>query len=94
MIRGDWSINRLDNDTINKNFYDEMIGIFTTLMTNVILLNLIVAILGDSYEEIVTTIAEKSLREKNFIIMRTEVFGFWKRENKERYCLFWMDYLA
>lgn len=63
-------------------------------MTNVILLNLIVAILGDSYEEIITTIAEKSLRVKTYLIMRTEAFSFFKKETKETYCLFWMDYIT
>jgi hypothetical protein len=39
-------------------------GWFTALLANVILLNLIVAIMGDTYEESITTMNEKLLKEK------------------------------
>ena len=49
-----------------------MFGIFLTFTTNVMLLNLIVAIMSDSYEEVMTTIEEKNLRAKNLIILYYE----------------------
>jgi len=45
-------------------------GWFTALLANVILLNLIVAIMGDTYEESITSMNEKILKEKTYIIVR------------------------
>ena len=59
MIRGDF-----DND--NENYvtlYLRTFGIILTLLANVILLNLIIAIMGDAYEEILTSIDEKLLKQ-------------------------------
>ena len=57
MLQGDYEINgELD-------YYNIVITLAFTLIPNVILLNLIVAILGDSYEETITSIDEKCLRE-------------------------------
>lgn len=49
-----------------------MFGIFLTFTANVILLNLIVAIMSDSYEEVMTTIEEKNQRAKNLMILYFE----------------------
>jgi hypothetical protein len=45
-------------------------GWFTALLANVILLNLIVAIMGDTYEESITSMNEKILKEKTYRIVR------------------------
>ena len=43
-------------------WYVRIFGYVFALLTNVILLNLIVAIMGDKYEESITIMAEKLLR--------------------------------
>ena len=57
MLQGDYEI----NGTLD--FYNVAISLVFTLIPNVVLLSLIVAILGDSYEETITSVAEKCLRE-------------------------------
>ena len=57
MLQGDYEINGI------MNIYNIFITLAFTLIPNVVLLNLIVAILGESYEETITSIDEKCLRE-------------------------------
>ena len=45
-------------------------GWVTALLANVILLNLIVAIMGDTYEESITSMNEKIMREQVYRIVR------------------------
>ena len=57
MLQGDYEINGI------LDVYNIVITLVFTLIPNIVLLNLIVAILGDSYEETITTIDEKCSRE-------------------------------
>ena len=57
MLQGDYEINGLID------YYNVIIILVFAFIPNVVLLNLIVAILGDSYEETITSIDEKCLRE-------------------------------
>ena len=57
MLTGDYQIDG------NLSIYNIVITLVFTLIPNVVLLNLIVAILGDSYEETITSIEEKCLKE-------------------------------
>ena len=46
-----------------KGFYTYALGWILVGLSNFILLNLIIAIVGDSYEEIMTSVSEKNLRQ-------------------------------
>jgi hypothetical protein len=46
-----------------EGWFVRIYGYCTALLANVILLNLIVAIMGDTYEESITTMNEKLLKE-------------------------------
>jgi hypothetical protein len=61
MLQGDYEIDEKLNIYII--IYNIFITLIFTLIPNVVLLNLIVAILSDSYEETITSIEEKCLRE-------------------------------
>ena len=37
--------------------------------------------MGDSYEEIMTSVAEKNLKQQNLIILKTEAVSFAKQED-------------
>ena len=73
MLQGDYSAKEypIDNEdgTDSENtspiiyFYKTVLLVIFTLLPNVIFLNLTVAILGDSYEETITTISERCFRE-------------------------------
>lgn len=61
MIKGDFDA--------EKNTFNWRIFFFIlTFLLNVILLNILVAILSDSYESVMTYISEKSNKEKNSLI--------------------------
>ena len=49
--------------TESEYFYELSLGIILVFLANILLLNLIVAIMGDSYEEVMTSVAEKNLRQ-------------------------------
>ena len=73
MLQGDYSAEEYPIDGSNDpgsintsaiiHFYKLLLMVIFTLLPNVIFLNLTVAILGDSYEETITTISERCLRE-------------------------------
>ncbi len=44
-------------------------------LTNFLVLNLIIAIVGDSYEEVMTSVSEKNLRQQNFMILKSEAMN-------------------
>ena len=87
MVRGDF------DDPEDKSWYSRSIGYAITLLANVILLNLIVAIMGDIYEETITSISEKLLKEQNYMILRNEALVFSKVLSKDFTCLVWMEYI-
>ena len=49
--------------------YEECLGYILIILANILLLNLIVAIMGDSYEEVMTSVSEKNLRQQNLMIL-------------------------
>ena len=51
-----------ENDSLSENLYWQMLGYILILLTNVLLLNLIVAIMGDTYAEIMDSVDEKNLK--------------------------------
>ena len=53
-----------------EGFFIRIYGWVTALLANVILLNLIVAIMGDTYEESITSMKEKLLKEQAYRIVR------------------------
>jgi hypothetical protein len=54
----------------HEDVFIRVYGWFTALLANVILLNLIVAIMGDTYEESITSMNEKIMREQVYRIVR------------------------
>ena len=62
MIQGDYWV-KIGEEDRKVDFYNLFLMVIFTFMPNVIFLNLTVAILGDSYEESITAINEKCLRD-------------------------------
>jgi hypothetical protein len=61
MLSGEY--NNADGDDGKVNFYGLILMMMFTFLPNVVFLNLTVAILGDSYEETITSISERCLRD-------------------------------
>lgn len=62
-MQGEYWAKDLEEVDSGVNLYSLLLMIIFTALPNIVFLNLIVAILGDSYEETVTSIDEKCLRD-------------------------------
>lgn len=65
----------------------------STFISNVVLLNLIIAFMSDSYGNVMQTIYEKKNKTLNFIILRLEKVIFWEKEIGKNGYLIWVDYV-
>jgi hypothetical protein len=72
MIRGDYKKSNGDE----KKLYWQIFGYLLTIFANALLLNLIVAIMSDAFEEVITSQDEKNLKQQNFLILRCRAFDF------------------
>ena len=86
MVQGDYDIS-------NDDFYFMAIIIVIVLFSNVILLSLINAILGDVYEEVITVIDEKCLRSQALETLRNEALWPDLGSNSSDYFA-WVDYIS
>lgn len=67
--------------------------VLITVIANIILLNLIIAIMSDAYAEVMASITEKGLQEQSAMILQQEKLMFWKRSSGTKMCLIWINYL-
>ena len=64
-----------------------------TFMPNVIFLNLTVAILGDSYEETITSIRERCLRDQVYLLLKYEALSIPSISSSAYKCYVWIEYV-
>jgi hypothetical protein len=90
-----WAMVRGDFESENFDFYGKIVGTTIVFITNVFLLNLLVAIMSDAYNEITTYSNEHLLKRENFITLRLEaiisVVRSIKNSSVDRN-LFWIEY--
>lgn len=98
IIYGEFSIDRYDT-VIEFGLF-----IFSSIFLSVILLNIVIAIMSDTYERVMTNIVENDARQQNAIVLKKEASMFWKRsqwfrrwrshehcEHKAKH-LYWLQY--
>ena len=56
------------------------------------MLNLIIALMSDTYEEVISNIVEQDAFETNLMIIDTEILFFWKRDQGEPSYFYFLDY--
>jgi len=54
---------------------------FGTLVLPVIMLNLVIAIMSDTYEKVITSIADSDNKQLNTMILQFENMKFWARSH-------------
>ena len=59
MVRGDF------DDKDNKGIYFRLVGISIVFLTNIFLLNLLIAIMSDGYNKVTTNLDEQLLMREN-----------------------------
>jgi ABC-type polysaccharide transport system permease subunit len=67
--------------------------LLSTFISNVVLLNLIIAFMSDSYGNVMQTIYEKKNKTLNFMTLRLEKVIFWEKEIGKTGYLIWIDYV-
>lgn len=77
-----------------NNVVEPIVFVIATAVLPMILLNLVIAIMSDTYEKVITNIEESDNKQKNSIILSFENYMFWKRvldDNTPKH-LFWFEY--
>jgi hypothetical protein len=92
-----WAMVRGDFESDEYDFYGKVVGTLIVFITNVFLLNLLVAIMSDAYNEITTYSNEYLLKRENFITLRLEaiisVLRVIKNAEQDKK-LFWIEYVS
>ena len=65
----------------------------STFISTVILLNLIIAFISDSYAQVMKKIEEKKNKTVNAMTLRLEKVMFWKKYSGKKTLLVWGDYM-
>lgn len=82
---GEYSLDDLDT-------FGKLLFVVEAFFMNIILLNLIIALMSDTYENVMTNIQELDGRQLNELIIECENYLFWKRSWGKPQHLFWVDY--
>ena len=67
-----WAMVRGDFDSAGYDLYGKFVGTLIVFITNVFLMNLLTAIVGDAFNEITTYSKEQLLKRENLITLRIE----------------------
>ena len=73
LIYGEFNIDRYTD------FIEFALFIVSSMFLSVILLNIVIAIMSDTYERVMTNIVENDARQQNAIVLKKEATMFWKR---------------
>ena len=71
IIKGDFA----DKQTVEWRLF----VLLSTFISNVVLLNLIIAFMSDAYANVIVTLFLKKNKKLNFIIIRNEILMIWRR---------------
>ena len=77
MIKGDFDYGQ--DSEVNPKYFTMIFYFITSFILNVILLNVLVALMSDSYEEIMTNQDEIKNRMLNNLILKIDFAFFWNR---------------
>ena len=76
MMQGDYWAKDNVGDDADVNLYSLILMIIFTALPNIVFLNLIVAILSESYVQTINSISEKCLRDQVYILLKYEALSF------------------
>lgn len=80
-----------DNDW--KNTQGAILFSVSTCILTLILMNLVIAIMSDTYEKVMTGINESDNKQLNSMILQYENLLFLQRNEEESKHLFWVTYI-
>ena len=56
------------------------------------MLNLVIAVISDAYEEVMNGVSERDAYDTNLMIIEAEIMHFWKRDSGNPGYLYYVDY--
>lgn len=69
-----------------------VVFIFATLLLSLIMLNLLIAIMSDTFERVMAEIEQSDGLELNDLILDAESIQFWRRKDERHSYLHWVEY--
>ena len=79
-------------DTKPETVFQRQVFIFATVFATVVMLNLVIALISDAYEEVMNGIEERDAYETNQMIIEAEILHFWKRNDGKETYMYYVDY--
>ena len=73
---------------------DTALFIFGSVFLTLIMLNLVIALMSDAYEEVMTSIVEQDAFDTNLMIIDVEQLFFWKRSSGKLSFFYFIDYAS
>jgi len=71
-----------------------LLFVFATAVLTLILLNLVIAIMTDTFEKVMTSIVATDNRAKNSMIAQFENILFLNRKNGDKEYMYWISYTS
>jgi len=84
------SLGEFDTDFASS--LSQVLFTFGTVFLMLTLLNLVIALMGDAYEEVMSGIIEQDANDTNLLIIEMEKLFFWKRDVIKESFFYCMDY--
>jgi len=81
-------------DTEFSTSLSQVLFTFGTVFLMLTLLNLVIALMGDAYEEVMSGIVEQDANDTNNLIVEMEKLFFWKRNVDKQSFFYCMDYAS
>jgi hypothetical protein len=81
-----------DYDTDFEKGMAYFLFVFGTVFLTLTMLNLVIALMSDAYEEVMSGISEQDTSDTNLMIIEMEKFYFWKRNSGQKTYFYSMDY--
>ena len=66
--------------------------VFATFFLSLVMMNLIVALMSDTYNNVMTNIQVEDSRQLNQLILMYENMMFWQKQEGEPKYFFWLQY--
>ena len=79
-------------DTEMISTFEKQVFIFATFFATVVMLNLVIALMSDAYEEVMNEVDERDAYETNQMIIEAEIMHFSKRDSGKPGYLYYVDY--
>ena len=69
-------------DTENDTNFEQFVFLFAVIFSTVVMLNLVIALMSDAYEQVMSSVEEQDLSDTNSMIIDAECLFKWNRSKE------------